>query len=59
MVDQAVPNIFPEGDDSIAPEGDNDGSVSCVLRDAEAVLRSSSEIALELKGGSIGGDDNI
>ena len=26
MVDQAVPNIFPEGDDYIAPEGDNDGS---------------------------------
>ena len=23
---QAVPNIVPEGDDSIAPEGDNDGS---------------------------------
>ena len=26
MVDQEVPNIVPEGDDSIAPEGDNDGS---------------------------------
>ena len=26
VVDQAVPNIVPEGDDYIAPEGDNDGS---------------------------------
>ena len=26
VVDQAVPNIVPEGDDSIAPEGDNYGS---------------------------------
>ena len=25
-MDQAVPNIVPEGDNSIAPEGDNDGS---------------------------------
>ena len=25
-MDQAVPNIVPEGDDYIAPEGDNDGS---------------------------------
>ena len=26
VVDQAVTNILPEGDDSIAPEGDNYGS---------------------------------